>query len=287
MKTYEGANIRNVALVGHSHSGKTSLVSAMLFTAGATQRLGRVDEGNTVTDYDEEEISRSMSLSRRHRRRRVGQDEDQPDRHARLQHVHSRSRDGAARRSSRRWSWSTPSAALRSSPSASGNTPTTFLLPRAIVCTRMDRERADFTRVMESLTNAFGRTVVPVQLPIGSEKSFTGVIDLVKMQAYTYEMGGNGKATVGPIPDNMAGEAKAAHEKTGRVGCRRRRRADGRVLRKGHHRRGAHHQPACTTPFAKTRSSPCSSLPAWATWAPTKCWTSSSTTCRRRSSAAR
>ena len=53
MKNYEGANIRNVALVGHSHSGKTSLASAMLFTAGATQRFGRVDEGTTVTDYDE------------------------------------------------------------------------------------------------------------------------------------------------------------------------------------------------------------------------------------------
>ena len=63
MKNYEGANIRNVALVGHSHSGKTSLASAMLFTAGATQRFGRVDEGTTVTDYDEEEISRAMSIS--------------------------------------------------------------------------------------------------------------------------------------------------------------------------------------------------------------------------------
>jgi elongation factor G len=86
-------------------------------------------------------------------------------------------------------------------------------LPRVIVCTRMDRDRADFSRVMESLVAAFGRTVVPVQLPIGSEKSFTGVIDLVKMQAYTYEMGGNGKATVGPIPDNLAEEAKTAHER--------------------------------------------------------------------------
>ena len=88
-----------------------------------------------------------------------------------------------------------------------------FALPRAIVCTRMDRERADFNRVMESLTTAFGRTVVPVQLPIGSEKSFTGVIDLVKMQAYTYDMGGNGKAKVGDIPANMAEQAKAAHER--------------------------------------------------------------------------
>ena len=54
MKNYEGANIRNVALVGHSHSGKTSLASSMLFTAGATQRLGRVDEGNTITDFDDD-----------------------------------------------------------------------------------------------------------------------------------------------------------------------------------------------------------------------------------------
>jgi elongation factor G len=86
-------------------------------------------------------------------------------------------------------------------------------MPRTVVCTRMDRDRADFTRVMESLTNAFGRTVVPVQLPVGSEKNFTGVIDLVKMKAYTYDMGGNGKAKVGEIPANMAEEAKAAHEK--------------------------------------------------------------------------
>jgi elongation factor G len=86
-------------------------------------------------------------------------------------------------------------------------------MPRVIVCTRMDRERADFARAMESLTNTFGRTVVPVQLPIGSEKNFTGVIDLVKMKAYTYDVGGNGKAKVGEIPANMAEEAKAAHER--------------------------------------------------------------------------
>src|SRR6201984_1475353 len=62
MKAYEGANIRNVALVGHGHAGKTSLVSAALYTAGATQRLGRVDDGSATTDYDEEEIARKMSI---------------------------------------------------------------------------------------------------------------------------------------------------------------------------------------------------------------------------------
>ena len=88
MKNYEGANIRNVALVGHSHSGKTSLASAMLFTAGATQRLGRVDEGNTVTDHDDEEISRSMSISAATAVIEWRNDQDQPHRHSWLQHVH-------------------------------------------------------------------------------------------------------------------------------------------------------------------------------------------------------
>src|SRR5213082_249 len=63
MKVYQGTDIRNVALVGHAHSGKTSLVSALLFTAGATPRLGRVDEGTTITDYDEEEVARQMTVS--------------------------------------------------------------------------------------------------------------------------------------------------------------------------------------------------------------------------------
>ena len=63
MKVYEAANIRNLALIGHGHAGKTSLVSAMLYTAGATPRFGRVDDGTSTTDYDEEEIGRKMSIS--------------------------------------------------------------------------------------------------------------------------------------------------------------------------------------------------------------------------------
>jgi len=85
-------------------------------------------------------------------------------------------------------------------------------LPRVVICTRMDRERADFERVMGSLTSTFGRNVVPVQLPIGAEKNFKGVVDLVKMKAYYYEIGGNGRARVEDIPANMADQAKAAHE---------------------------------------------------------------------------
>jgi elongation factor G len=212
VKNYEGANIRNVALVGHSHSGKTSLASAMLFTAGATQRLGRVDEGNTVTDYDDEEINRSMSITAATAVMEWGKTKiNLVDTPGFSMFIHEAEMALPA-----------VDSALVVVDAVSGvevvteriwNYADRFLLPRAIVCTRMDRERADFTRVMDSLTSAFGRTVVPVQLPVGSEKSFTGVVDLVKMHAYTYEMGGSGKATIGPIPANMEEEAKAAHER--------------------------------------------------------------------------
>jgi len=212
VKNYEGANIRNVALVGHSHSGKTSLASAMLFTAGATQRLGRVDEGNTTTDHDEEEISRAMSISAAPAFVEWGKTRinliDTPGFNMFMHEAEMAlpavegvlvvvdAVSGVEVVTERIWHYCDRLA-----------------LPRVIVCTRMDRERADFSRVMESLTSGFGRTVVPVQLPIGAEKNFSGVIDLVKMQAYTYEMGGNGKAKVGPIPADMAEQAKAAHER--------------------------------------------------------------------------
>ena len=212
MKNYEGTNIRNVALVGHSHSGKTSLASAMLFTAGASQRLGRVDEGNTVTDYDEEEVARAMSISAA-----TGVIEW---RGAKINLIDTPGFNMFIHEAE--MVLPAVEAALVVVDAVSGVEVVTeriwhycdkFALPRVIVCTRMDRERADFTRVMESLTSAFGRTVLPVQLPIGAEKSFNGVVDLVKMKAYTYEMGGNGKAKVGPIPANLEEEAKAAHER--------------------------------------------------------------------------
>jgi elongation factor G len=195
VKNYEGANIRNVALLGHSHSGKTSLTSALLFTAGSTQRLGRVDEGNTTTDYEEEEIARSMSLSAATAVVEWGKTKinliDTPGFNMFIHEAEM--------------SLPAVEAGLVVVDAVSGVEVVTeriwnycdkLLLPRVIVCTRMDRERADFNRVMESLTSAFGRTVVPVQLPIGSEKSFTGVVDLV-----------------GPIPDSLAEQAKAAHER--------------------------------------------------------------------------
>jgi elongation factor G len=216
VKVYAAANLRNLALIGHGHAGKTTLVSAMLYTAGAAPRLGRVDDGSATTDYDEEEIARKMSISTGLAFVEWGKPESKVkinllDTPGFNMFVHEAKMvlpvvdaalvvvDGVAGVevvTQRVWSYCND-----------------VDLPRMIVANRMDRERADANRVLESLTNAFGRAVTPLQLPIGSEKSLSGIVDLVRMKAYTYEMGGNGKGKEGPIPPNMADVAKEAHEK--------------------------------------------------------------------------
>ncbi len=212
MKVYEGKDIRNLVVIGHSHSGKTSLVSAMLYTGGATPKLGRVDDGSTVTDYDEEEISRQMTISTG-----IAPLEWQGckfnllDTPGFTMFAHeAKIAMGAAE------------AALVVVDGVAGVEVVTekvwqyadeINLPRVIVVSRMDRERANHETALESLVNAFGRQVVPVQLPIGSEKSLKGVVDLVTMKAYTYDMGGNGKGKEGPIPAELEAAAKEGHEK--------------------------------------------------------------------------
>ncbi len=212
VKVYEGANLRNVVLVGHGDAGKTQLVSAMLYTAGSTQRLGHVDDGSTVTDYDEEEVARSMSIATALAYAEWNKGKvnlvDTPGfnmfvHEAKLAMPAVESAivvvDGVAGVevvTERVWQYADD-----------------FHLPRIVVASRMDRERADMGRTMESLTGAFGRTVVPVQLPIGSEKSLSGVVDLVRMKAYTYEMGGSGKGKEIDIPGDLKDAAQSAHER--------------------------------------------------------------------------
>jgi elongation factor G len=216
VKVYEGANLRNLALIGHGHAGKTTLVSAMLYTAGAAPRLGRVDDGSAATDYDEEEIARKMSISTGLAFVEWGKTDSKVkinllDTPGFNMFVHEA-----------KMVLPVVDAALVVVDGVAGVEVVTqrvwgycndIDLPRMIVVNRMDRDRADASRVLESLTNAFGRAVTPLQLPIGSEKSLSGIIDLVRMKAYTYEMGGNGKGKEGPIPADMAGVAKEAHEK--------------------------------------------------------------------------
>ena len=212
MKVYTGENVRNVAVVGHGHAGKTSLISAALYTAGATQRLGRVDDGTSTTDYDEEEISRKMSISAGLASAEWGQTKinfiDTPGFNM---FVHEAKMvlpvidaaivvvDGVA--------------GVEVVTQKVWNDCEEYKMPRVIVASRMDRERADADRVLESVQSAFGRNVIPLELPIGKEKSLSGVIDLVRMKAYTYELGGNGKGKEGEIPANLKDAAQAAHEK--------------------------------------------------------------------------
>ena len=110
-------------------------------------------------------------------------------------------------------------------------------LPRVICVSRMDRERANYETALESLVSAFGRLVVPVQIPIGSEKSLKGVVDLVTMKAYTYDMGGNGKGKEGPIPAELEAAAKEAHEKLVEIVAEGKDELMEEFFDKGHHRR--------------------------------------------------
>ncbi len=86
--------------------------------------------------------------------------------------------------------------------------PTSSICPAPIFINKLDRERSSFDRALESVQSVFGRLAVPVQLPIGAEKDFKGVVDLIRMKAYTYTLDGDGKGKEGPIPDELA-EARA------------------------------------------------------------------------------
>jgi elongation factor G len=211
VKVYSGENIRNVAIVGHGHAGKTSLVSAMLYTAGAGPRLGRVDDGTATTDFEEEEIARKMSISMAAACVEWGKTKinilDTP---GFSMFVHEAKMvlpvvdaaivvvDGVAGVevvTQRVWNYCEE-----------------YKTPRLIVVNRMDRDRANAGRVLESLRNGFGRDVIPIELPIGSEKNLSGVVDLVRMKAYTYELGGNGKGKETEIPANLKAQVQEAHE---------------------------------------------------------------------------
>ena len=173
MKVYESKDIRNVGVVGHGDSGKTTLTAGLLFTAGATNRLLRVDEGNTITDFDEEEIQRKITISTaiavaEWKKTKINL-LDTPgynifinDTRAALVAADAALVvvDGVAGvevQTEKVWSFADD-----------------FKLPRAIVINKLDRERADFERALESVQEAFGRAAVPIQIPIGVGARFHG-----------------------------------------------------------------------------------------------------------------
>ena len=211
MKVYDAPSLRNVALVGHSGSGKTQLISSLLFDAGAVNRLGRVDEGTTVTDYDDEAIARKHTLS-------AGVAYAEWNKHK----INFIDTPGMANfLSDARAALRVSDAALVIVDAVAGVEVSTekvweaaeeLSVPRLVILNRVDRERASLDRSLDSLRTVFGRAIVPVQLPIGNEKTFKGVVDLVAMKAYTFAQDGSGKMTEGDVPADLAGAASTARE---------------------------------------------------------------------------
>ena len=206
MKVYSGSEIRNVAVVGHNDTGKTTLVTQLLFNVGAITRLGRIEDGTTVTDFDHDEIERKHSISAA-----VAFAEwqntkinliDTPGFGIFVMEARSALRvvdsaaivvsgvTGVEVSTERVWKFAEE-----------------FELPRLVVINKMDREHASFTRTLDALQKKFGKNVVPIQLPIGEEKDFTGVVDLVSMKAWNYAADGSGKYEKADIPANMKSEA--------------------------------------------------------------------------------
>jgi len=211
MKDFAPDKIRNVALVGHGSSGKTSLASTLLFDSGAVSRLSKVEKGNTVTDYDQDEIDRQISINsttcfmewNSHKINII----DTPgysnflwDTRASLRAVDA----GAL--------LVCGVAGVEVGTEKVWEMLEEFELPRIIIINKLDRENADFSRTLESIHQFFGRLAVPVQLPLGKERDFTGLVDLIEKKAYVFEKNESGKYKEEEIPAEIKEEAEKRFE---------------------------------------------------------------------------
>jgi elongation factor G len=208
MPAVDAHKLRNVTVIGHRGTGKTSLTEAILYVSGAVNRRGSVDQGTTVADWEEDEKKRQLSISASlcnfsWRERSVnwfdtpGDPSFHADTLASLRVVEGavvvvNAAHGLEVQHERLWSHCEENN-----------------LSRALFINMMDRERADFGATMEQLRESFGQGVVASSLPIGAEDKFSGVIDLLTMKAYKYE---EGKASEIPIPDDLAAEAEKSRE---------------------------------------------------------------------------
>jgi elongation factor G len=183
----------------------------MFFASGLTNRLTRVDEGNTITDFDEEEINRKLTVSTslaavEWKKKKVNVF-DTPGFNMFMYDTKT--------------ALAAADAAVIMVDGVAGVEVMTekvweyseyFSLPRAFLINKLDRERSDFSRTLSNIVEMFDRRAVPVQMPIGAERDYSGVVDLVSMKAFTYTADGDGKGKEIPIPANLSDEAQAAHE---------------------------------------------------------------------------
>ncbi len=216
MKTYPGSEIRNVAVVGHAHSGKTTLIAALLHAAKMTAIQGRVADGSAATAYDEEEVARGITMQNA-----VAFAEWQG---AKINLVdtpgfHMFTHEARA-------ALFPVESAIVVVNAANGVEPVTervwkfaeeVNVPRIVLVNQMDNPKAGgeggLSALLDDLGERWGRSCVPVQLPIVDANGFHGVVDLVTMEAYTYAAGGDGHGKVSAeIPAAFVADAKARHE---------------------------------------------------------------------------
>ncbi|UCF30572.1 MAG: elongation factor G [bacterium] len=212
MKQVEIDRIRNIAIIAHGGAGKTSIAEAILFNAGAVNRLGKVEEGNTVMDFLPEETSRHISTSSStasvdwngYRINLVdtpGYQDFIADSLFALRVCEGvlmviSAVSGVQVQTEKFWKIASERA-----------------IPGIAFINKMDRERADFKRSVSDIQGKLGVNPVPLQIPIGSEASFRGLIDLVTMRAYTYNMDGTGSFVEEDIPDEIRSEAEEYRDK--------------------------------------------------------------------------
>ena len=197
MKAYATEAIRNLAVIGHGDAGKTQLISSLLYVAGATPRWGKVDEGTTVTDHDEDSIARKITLNTSlahldHHDTKINFI-DTPGYAAFVAHARPALRvadcalavvdgvKGVEVQTEKTWAYANE-----------------FILPRMMVITKLDKEHADFGKALESAQRTFSRAIIPFTLPIGKEKDFRGIVDVVHMKAYEFDEHGKAKAVAIP-----------------------------------------------------------------------------------------
>ncbi len=216
MKIYDPIHVRNVAIAGHGGCGKTSLVAAALYTAGATPHQGRVEDGTAPTDHDEQEIQRRISISTGLAYAEWSGPDRAPvkinlaDTPGQNIFLH----DATA-------AMTAVEAVVLAIDAASGvQVQTTRIweyaeqrqIPVICVITRADHDHANVERAIDSLRERFGRGICPVQLPIGEQRGFQGVVDLVTPGARLYTSGGNGKARSVAVDNAYEDATKAGHE---------------------------------------------------------------------------
>ena len=207
MKDFDAEKIRNIAVVGHGSCGKTTLAAAFLFDTGATTRLTQVDKGNTVTDYDLDEIERQISINSSlchlewngHKINLIdcpGYTNFLWDTRASLRAV-----DAGVLVVSAAGGVEVGTEKVWDMMAEMGQ-------PGIFVVNKLDRENASFEGTVQSIHEFFGRQAIPVQMPIGKETGFTGVVDLIKQKAFVFEKNESGKITETDIPDDLKDAAK-------------------------------------------------------------------------------